>query len=106
MESSLSFTGMTLTEIFDIQSIQSLFIKYWYLGLTSECLVANEDNNIFKAIRKSITFANCFTYEMPIRTYVNYIDRIMVPLTNLDPKKTFDILLGHLRNNKVASVSF
>jgi len=43
---------------------------------------------------------------MPIRTYINYIDKIMQSLIVIDPKKTFDILLGHLKNNKVLSVSF
>jgi len=35
MDTNYSFSGMTLTEIFEIQSLQSLFIKFWYLGLTS-----------------------------------------------------------------------
>jgi len=43
---------------------------------------------------------------MPLRTYINYIDKIIQGLAAIDPKKTFDILLGHLRNNKVISVSF
>lgn len=73
MDTNYSFAGMTLTEIFEIQSLQSLFIKFWYLGLTSEAIVSSEDNNVFRAIRKNITFANCFTFEMPIRTYVNYV---------------------------------
>jgi hypothetical protein len=41
MDTNYSFAAMTLTEIFEIQSIQALFIKFWYLGLTSEALVAN-----------------------------------------------------------------
>lgn len=53
---------MTLTEIFEIQPLQSLFIKFWYLGLTSEQLVAPEDVIFFKSIRKSLTFANCFGF--------------------------------------------
>jgi len=40
MEMNYSFSGMTLTEIFEIQPLQSLFIKFWYLGLTSESVVA------------------------------------------------------------------
>lgn len=40
MESTYSFAGMTLTEIFEIQSLQSIFIKFWYLGLTSDPIVA------------------------------------------------------------------
>lgn len=73
MDTNYSFSGMTLTEIFEIQPLQSLFIKFWYLGLTSESIVATEDANIFKAIRKNATFANCFTFEMPIRSYVNFV---------------------------------
>jgi hypothetical protein len=45
-----------------MQLIQSLLIKFWYLGLTSDCLIAKEDYNTFKAIRKIINFANCFTF--------------------------------------------
>jgi len=62
MDTNYSFSGMTLTEIFEIQSLQSLFIKFWYLGLTSDSIIATEDASIFRAIRKSITFANCFTF--------------------------------------------
>lgn len=69
-------------------------------------MVATEDANIFKAIRKNVTFANCFTFEMPIRSYVNFIERILQALAGIDPRRTFDVLLGHLRNNKVVSVSF
>lgn len=83
MEQNYSFAGMTLTEIFEIQSLQSLFIKFWYLGLTSDSIVANEDANLFKAIRKTITFANCFTFEMPLRSYINYIDKIMQSLLQI-----------------------
>lgn len=43
---------------------------------------------------------------MPIRSYINFIDKILQALSSIDPKKTFEILLGHLRNNKVISVSF
>ncbi len=97
---------MTLTEIFEIQSLQSLFIKFWYLGLSSESIVAPEDATLFKAIRKSVSFANCFSFEMPLRSYINYVDRLMQALGQIDPRKTFEVLLGHLRNNKVISVSF
>lgn len=62
MDTNYSFSGMTLTEIFEIQPLQSLFIKFWYLGLTSELIISPEDANIFKAIRKNVTFANCFTF--------------------------------------------
>lgn len=86
--------------------MQSLFIKFWYLGLTSEGVVALEEAALFRAIRKSISFANCFTFEMPLRTYINYVERILQALAGIDPRKTFEILLGHLRNNKVISVSF
>ncbi len=106
MESNYSFAGMTLTEIFEIQSLQSLFIKFWYLGLTSEGVIAPEDASLFKAIKKSITFANCFSYEMPLRTYINFTDKILQALEAIHPRSTFEILLGHLRNNKVISVSF
>lgn len=40
MQSTASFGGLSLTEIFEIQAIQTLLIKFWYLGLTSDCLVA------------------------------------------------------------------
>jgi hypothetical protein len=40
MDTNYSFSGMTLTEIFEIQPLQSLFIKFWYLGLTSEQIVS------------------------------------------------------------------
>lgn len=40
MQSNVSFNGLSLTEIFEIQAIQSLLIKFWYLGLNSDCLVA------------------------------------------------------------------
>lgn len=83
-----------------------MFIKFWYLGLTSEGVVALEEAALFRAIRKSISFANCFTFEMPLRTYINYVERILQALAGIDPRKTFEILLGHLRNNKVISVSF
>lgn len=72
MQATINFSGLSLTSIFEIQSIQSLLIKFWYLGLTSDCLVAREDVAAFKSIRKSINFATCFTFEMPIRTYVNF----------------------------------
>lgn len=83
------FSGMTLTQIFEIQPIQSLFIKFWYLGLNSEFIVAEEDQNIFKTIRKNITFANCFSFEMPFRTYINFMDKIMIVLEKFEPRKTF-----------------
>lgn len=78
--SSYSFAGMTLTEIFEIQPLQSLFIKFWYLGLTSDHVVAPEDTPLFRAIRKSLTFANCFTFEMPLRTYIQFTDKILQAL--------------------------
>jgi hypothetical protein len=68
--------------------------------------VAPEDATLFKAIRKSVSFANCFSFEMPLRSYINYVDRLMQALGQIDPRKTFEVLLGHLRNNKVISVSF
>lgn len=34
------------------------------------------------------------------------MEKIIQSLAAIDPKKTFEILLGHLRNNKVISVSF
>ena len=68
--------------------------------------MAVEDVGIFKAIRKNISFANCFTFEMPLRTYINFKDKILQALSAIEPRKTFEILLGHLRNNKVISVSF
>jgi len=89
MEQNYLFSGMSLTEIFEIQSLQSLFIKFWYLGLTSESIIASEDASIFKAIKKSITFANCFSFEMPLRTYINYIEKIMLALAQISPRKTF-----------------
>jgi hypothetical protein len=68
--------------------------------------VAPEDGALFKAIRKNITFANCFTFEMPLRTYINFNDKILQALAAIEPRRTFEVLLGHLRNNKVISVSF
>jgi len=89
METNYSFSGMTLTEIFEIQPLQSLFIKFWYLGLSSEGVVANEDSALFRAIRKNLTFANCFTFEMPLRSYINFMEKIIQSLAAIDPKKTF-----------------
>lgn len=106
MQSTTSFGGLSLTEIFEIQAIQTLLIKFWYLGLTSDCLIAKEDTIAFKAIRKAINFANCFTFEMPIKTYLNFADRIMKALGKLEPKQIFDVLLGHLKNNKIITISF
>lgn len=106
MQSSVNFGGLSLTEIFEIQSIQTLLIKFWYLGLNSDCLIAKEDIVAFKTIRKAINFANCFTFEMPIKTYINFAERIMKALGKLEPKQIFDVLLGHLRNNKIVTVSF
>lgn len=40
MQNPVNFGGLSLTEIFEIQSIQSLLIKFWYLGLTSDCLIS------------------------------------------------------------------
>ena len=97
MQNIVSFGGLSLTEIFEIQPIQSLLIKFWYLGLTSELIIHKEDQMALKIIKKTITFANCFTFEMPIKSYVNYIDRIMLAIIELDPKKTFTVLLGHLK---------
>ena len=62
MKNTINFAGLSLTEIFEIQPIQSLLIKFWYLGLTSDCLIAKEDATTFKTIRKSLNFANCFTF--------------------------------------------
>lgn len=89
MESTYSFAGMTLTEIFEIQSLQSIFIKFWYLGLTSDPIVAPLDAPLFRAIRKSLTFANCFTFEMPLRTYIQFTDRILTALEAIHPRPTF-----------------
>lgn len=83
MQSSVSFSGLSLTEIFEIQSLQSLLIKFWYLGMTSDFLIAKEDATTFRVIKKSLNFANCFTFEMPMKTYVNFIDRIMVSIIAL-----------------------
>ena len=80
MQNSIAFSGLSLTEIFEIQALQSLLIKYWFLGLTSEITVAKEDQTAFKPIRKTISFANCFTFEMPIKTYINFMERIMITL--------------------------
>jgi len=68
--------------------------------------VAGEDAALFRAIRKNLSFANCFTFEMPLRSYINFMEKIIQSLAAIDPRKTFEILLGHLRNNKVISVSF
>ena len=62
MQSCVNFGGLSLTEIFEIQVIQTLLIKFWYLGLNSDCLIAKEDAVTFKTIRKAINFANCFTF--------------------------------------------
>lgn len=43
---------------------------------------------------------------MPIKTYINFAERIMKALGKLEPKQIFDVLLGHLRNNKIVTVSF
>lgn len=43
---------------------------------------------------------------MPIKTYLNYADRIMKALGKLDPQPIFDVLMGHLKNNKINTVSF
>lgn len=80
MKSAIAFTGLSLTEIFEIQPIQSLLIKFWYLGLTSDCLIAKEDVVSFKTIKKNLNFANCFTFEMPLKTYINFAERLMIPL--------------------------
>jgi hypothetical protein len=34
-----SFSGMSLTEIFELPQLQSLLLKFWFLGLTCEQLV-------------------------------------------------------------------
>lgn len=34
------------------------------------------------------------------------MDKIIIVLEKYDPMKTFDILLSHLKNNKVVSISF
>jgi hypothetical protein len=89
-----------------MQLIQSLLIKFWYLGLISDCLIAKEDVPTFKTIRKAVNFANCFTFEMPIKTYINYAERIMRALGRLEPKPIFDVLMGHLRHNNISTISF
>jgi hypothetical protein len=43
---------------------------------------------------------------MPLRTYINFMERIINVLEKYEPKKTFDVLLTHLKNNKVVSISF
>lgn len=90
MQSSISFSGLPLTEIFEIQSLQSLLIKFWYLGLNSDCVIAKEDATTFRAIRKSLNFANCFSFEMPIRSYINFVEKIMKAINELNPKPIFD----------------
>jgi len=40
MQTCVNFGGLSLTEIFEIQAIQTLLIKFWYLGLTSDCIIA------------------------------------------------------------------
>lgn len=34
------------------------------------------------------------------------MDKIMLVLEKCEPRKTFEVLLSHLRNNKVVSISF
>ena len=106
MKNSVPFTGLSLTEIFQIQPIQSLLIKFWYLGLTSDSLISKEDVTTFKTIKKTLNFANCFTFEMPLKTYINFADRLMKPLSEIQPKIIFDVLLTHLKNNTIKTVSF
>ena len=43
---------------------------------------------------------------MPLRTYINFMDKIMIVLEKCEPRKTFEVLLSHLKNNKVVSISF
>lgn len=43
---------------------------------------------------------------MPLRTYIQFMDRIMITIDKYEPRKTFDVLLTHLKNNKVSSISF
>lgn len=43
---------------------------------------------------------------MPIKTYIAFMERIMITLEKYETKKTFDVLLAHLKNNKVTAISF
>ena len=43
---------------------------------------------------------------MPIKTYINFADRLMKPLSEIEPKIIFDVLLSHLKNNNIKAISF
>ncbi len=97
---------MTLTKIFEIQAIQSVLIKFWYLGLTSPELIAYEDVQTLKPLLKNVVFANCFTFELPLKTYCNFMEFIMAALDQLKPLKIFHILLSQMKANKINSISY
>lgn len=43
---------------------------------------------------------------MPLKTYLNFADRIIKALDKLEPRQIFEVLLGHLKNNKISTISF
>jgi hypothetical protein len=43
---------------------------------------------------------------MPLKTYLNFADRIIKALDKLEPRQIFEVLLGHLKNNKINTISF
>jgi hypothetical protein len=75
---------MSLTEIFELPQLQSLLLKFWFLGLTCEQIVMLEEEQYFRMIKKTINFANCFTFEMPAQMYYAMLDRIACALSNLN----------------------
>lgn len=101
-----SFAGFTLTEIFELPQLQSLLLKFWFLGLTCEHIVIAEEEQYFRMIKKTINFANCFTFEMPAQMYYSLLDRTAFALTSLNCQKILSTIVNYMKVNKLGFISF
>ena len=102
----VSFSGLSLTEVFEIPQIQSFLLKIWYHGLLSDCDMAEEELAQFRLLKRTITFANCFTVEMQVKMYYRLFERLSIVLSDLNCQKVYQTIVGYMKSNKLTYIAY
>jgi hypothetical protein len=65
-----------------------------------------EEEQYFRMIKKTINFANCFTFEMPAQMYYALLDRIALALSHLNCQKIMNTIVNYMKVNRLGFISF
>lgn len=65
-----------------------------------------EEEQYFRMIKKTINFANCFTFEMPAQMYYALLDRIALALGHLNCQKIMNTIVNYMKVNRLGFISF